>query len=58
MKVSYGRVAFFEDFGHCKMRFFFGAVLGGSWAGFWELFGRFLMNFGGIQRVEEACETK
>ena len=39
MRFSYGRVAFFEDFGRWKIRCYFGAVLGGSWGGFWEVFG-------------------
>ena len=31
MRFSYGRVAFFEDFGRWKIRCYFGAVLGRSW---------------------------
>ena len=40
MRFSYGRVAFFEDFGRWKIRCYFGGVLGGSWGGFGEGFGR------------------
>ena len=29
----------FEDFERWKIRCYFGAVLGGSWGGFWEGFG-------------------
>ena len=39
MRFSYGRVAFFEDFGLWKIRCYFGAVLGESWGGLWESFG-------------------
>ena len=39
MRFSYRRVAFFEFFGRCKIRCYFGAVLGGSWGGFWEVLG-------------------
>ena len=39
MRFSYRRVAFFEDFERWKIRCYFGAVLGGSWGGFWEGFG-------------------
>ena len=39
MRFSYRRVAFFEDFRHCKIIPFFGAILGGSGGGFWEGFG-------------------
>ena len=45
MRFSYGRVAFFEDFGCCKMRRCFGAVLGSSGGGFWEGFGRCWVDF-------------
>ena len=38
MRFSYRRVAFFEDFERWKIRCYFGAVLGGSWGGFWEGF--------------------
>ncbi len=39
-----GRVALFLIFGVCNIRRRFGAVLGGSWGGFWELFGRFWLD--------------
>ena len=45
MRFSYGRVAFLEDFGRCKIRPFFGAILGGSGGGFWEGFGRCWVDF-------------
>ena len=50
MRFSYGRVAFFKDFGHCKMRCCFGCVLGGSGGRFSELFGRFWVDFGALKR--------
>ena len=43
------RVALFLSFGVCNIRRRFGAVLGGSWGGFWELFGRFWLDFGGFK---------
>ena len=46
MRFSYGRVAFFQDFGHCKMRCCFGCVLGGAGGRFSEIFGRFWVDFG------------
>ena len=49
MRFSYGRVAFFEDFGRWKIRCYFGDVLGGSWGEFWE--GFVLLN--GFQGFEE-----
>ena len=36
MKFSYHRGAISEDFEGCKIRCFFGRVLGGSWGGFLE----------------------
>ena len=50
MRFSYRRVAFFEDFGRCKIRCYFGPVLGGSWGRFSELFGRFWVDFGALKR--------
>ena len=50
MRFSYRRVAFFEDFGRCKIRCYFGPVLGGSWGRFSELFGRFWLDFGALKR--------
>ena len=50
MRFSYGRVAFFEDFGHWKIRCYFEAVLGGSWGGFSELFGQFWLDVGALKR--------
>ena len=41
-----GRVALFLIFGVCNIRRRFGAVLEGSGAGFWELLGRFWLDFG------------
>ena len=52
MRFSYGRVAFFEDFGCCKIRQFFGAILGGSGGGFWEGFGRFWLDFEALKRSQ------
>ena len=46
------RVALFLIFGVCNIRCRFGGVLGGSGGGFWELFGRFWVDFGGFQGVE------
>ena len=46
------RVALFLSFGVCNIRCRFGAVLGGSWGGFWKLFGRFWLDFGGFKGVE------
>ena len=39
MRFSFRRVAFFEDFGRWKIRYYFGDVLGESWREFWEGFG-------------------
>ena len=50
MRFSYRRVAFFEDFGRCKIACYFGPVLGGSWGRFSELFGRFWVDFGALKR--------
>ena len=50
MMVSYGRVAFFQDFGHCKMRCCFGCVLEGSGRGFLRHFGPDLVDFEGSER--------
>ena len=50
MRFSYRRVAFFEDFGRWKIRCYFGAVLGGSWGRFSELFGRFWLDLGALKR--------
>ena len=50
MRFSYRRVAFFEDFGRWKIRCYFGAVLGGSWGRFSELFGPFWLDFGALKR--------
>ena len=47
-----GRVALFLIFGGCNIRRRFGAVLEGSWGGFWELFGRFWLDFGALKGVE------
>ena len=44
------RVAFFEDFGRCKIRCYFGAVWGGSWGRFSELFRLFWLDFGALKR--------
>ena len=49
MRFSYGRVAFFKDFGHCKMRCCFGCVLGGSGDGFLRHFGPDLVDFEGSE---------
>ena len=46
------RVALFLSFGVCNIRRCFGAVLGGSWEGFWKLFGRFWLDFGGFKGVK------
>ena len=43
------RVALFLIFGVCNIRRRFGAVLEGSGAGFWELFGRFWLDFGAVR---------
>ena len=47
-----GRVALFLIFGCCNIRRRFGAVLEGSGAGFWELFGRFWLDFGVLKGVQ------
>ena len=47
-----GRVALFLIFRVCNIRRCFGPVLGGSWGGFWELFGRFWLDFGGFKGVK------
>ena len=47
-----GRVALFLIFGGCNIRRRFGAVLKGSWGGFWELFGRFWLDFGALKGVQ------
>ena len=52
MRFSYRRVAFFEDFGHCKMRRCFGCVLGGSGGGFGMYFGLDLVDFEGSERSQ------
>ena len=44
------RVALFLIFGVCNIGRRFGAVLEGPWGGFWELFGRFGLNFGDWKR--------
>ena len=44
------RVALFLIFGGCNIRRRFGTVLEGSGAGFWELFGRFWVDFGALKR--------
>ena len=49
MRFSYRRVAFFEDFGRCKITCYVGAVLGGSWGGFWEGFGPCYMDFRALE---------
>ena len=45
-----GRVALFLIFGVCKIRCRFGAVLGGSWRGFWEHFGACELDFRSLER--------
>ena len=57
MRFSYGRVAFFEDFGRCKIRPFFGAILGGSGGGFWEGFGRCWVDFRAF-KTSQIFESK
>ena len=52
IRVSYGRVAFLLIFRRFEIRFDFASILGGSWGGFWELFGRFWLDFGGFKGVE------
>ena len=52
MRFLYGRVAFFKDFGHCKMRCCFGCVLGGSGGGFLRHFGPDLVDFEGSERSQ------
>ena len=43
-------VALFLIFGVCKIRCFFGAVLGGSGGGFWRHFGPDLVRFEGSEK--------
>ena len=50
IRFSYIGGTNFEDFACCKMRCFFGHVLGGSWGGFLEVFGFRLVDFGGWKR--------
>ena len=50
MRFSYGRVAFFKDFGHCKMRCCFGCVLGGSEGTVFGAFWAILAGFWGFER--------
>ena len=57
MRFSYRRVAFFEDFGRWKIRCYFGAVLGGSWGGFWEGFGRCWVDFRAF-KTSQIFESK
>ena len=45
-----GRVVLFLIFGGCNIRRRFGAVLGESWAGFWQLFWAILAGFWGFER--------
>ena len=52
MRFSYGRVAFFEDFGHCKMRCCLGCVLGGSGGGFLRYFRPVVVDFEGSERSQ------
>ena len=47
-----GRVALFLIFGVCKIRCRFGAVLGGSWKGFWEHFGACELDFRFLKRSQ------
>ena len=47
-----GRVVLFLIFGGCNIRRRFGAVLEGSWGGFWELFRRFWLDFGALKGVQ------
>ena len=57
IRFSYGRVAFFEDFGRCKIRPFFGVILGGSGGGFWEGFGRCWVDFR-VFKTSQIFESK
>ena len=52
IRFSYHRGANFEDFGCCNMRCFFGAVFGRFWGGFWEVFGRFWLDFRVLKSVQ------
>ena len=45
-----GRLAFFQDFEHCKMRCCFGCILGGPGGGFWRHLGLDLVDFEGSER--------
>ena len=47
-----GRVVLFLIFGGCNIRRHFGAVLEGFGQGFWELFGRFWLDFGALKGVQ------
>ena len=47
-----GRVALFLILGVCKISCLFGAVLEWSGEGFWELFGRFWLDFGALTGVQ------
>ena len=58
MRVSCGRVAFFLIFGVCKIRCRVGAVLGVSGGGFWELFGRFWVDFWVLKRSKILTKTQ
>ena len=57
MRLSCGRAAFFEDFGRCKIRPFFGTILGGSGEGFWESFGRCWIDFNAF-KTSQIFESK
>ena len=50
MWFSYYSGTIFEHFGCWNIRCYLGAVLGGFWGGFSELFGRFWLDFGALKR--------
>ena len=49
-----GRVVLFLIIGVRKIRYRFGAVLEGSWGGFWRLFGPDLVDFEGSRRNQNS----
>ena len=57
MRLSYGRVAFFEDFERWKIICYFGDVLGGFWGEFWEGFGPCEVDFR-VLKTDEISKPK
>ena len=68
MWFSYHSGTIFEHFGCWNIRCYLGAVLGGFWGGFSELFGRFWVDFGAfktspilnpkLEGKKVICETR